>query len=253
MARTPTPLHYYDHGSGRFNKTSTYPFTGSSPTRLYFGAGGTLTSSAPPAGASSSLPLPGPLGTLIGAAPSLPGASDSIVWSPTGTPCGRPIDQWSMGGISVPAGTAGFLAPCASDDQASQSGPWATTYTTAPLARPHTVAGPITATIYASSTTSETQLVAELEEVTPSGASYPLSEGALLGFLRAVNQSRSWTAGGVMVLSYHPFAGVGQAGQPGRRHRVQDPDLPDARDDRRRRPPAVDALDYRHAAPDAAA
>jgi putative CocE/NonD family hydrolase len=205
MATTPTPLHYYDLGSGRFDETSTYPFTGSSPTRLYFGAGGTLTSSAPPAGATGSLPLPGPLGTLGGAAPSLPGASDAIVWSPTGTPCGRPIDQWSMGGISVPAGTAGFLAPCASDDQAAQSGPWATTYTTAPLTRAQTVAGPTTATVYASSTTSETQLVAELEDVTPNGSSYPLSEGALLGSLRAVNQSRSWTSGGITVLPYHPY------------------------------------------------
>jgi uncharacterized protein len=205
MAKTPTPLHYYDLGSGQFNETATYPFTGSSPTRLYFGAGGTLTNSAPSAGATGSVPLPGPVGTLVGAAPSLPGASDAIVWSPTGTPCGRPIDQWSMGGISVPAGTAGFLAPCASDDQASQSGPWATTYTTAPLTRAQTVAGPITATVYASSTTSETQLVAELEDVTPSGSSYPLSEGALLGSLRAVNQSRSWTSGGITVLPYHPY------------------------------------------------
>ena len=91
MAHTPTPLHYYDLGNGQFDETSTYPFTGSSPTRLYFGAGGTLTSSAPPASATGSLPLPAPLGTLTGAAPSLPGASDSVVWSPTGTPCGRPI------------------------------------------------------------------------------------------------------------------------------------------------------------------
>jgi hypothetical protein len=59
--------------------------------------------------------------------------------------------------------------------------------------------------VYASSTTSETQLVAELEDVTPSGASYPLTEGALLGSLRAVNQGRSWTAGGMTVLPYHPY------------------------------------------------
>ena len=28
MASTPTPLHYYDLGSGKFDETSTYPFTG---------------------------------------------------------------------------------------------------------------------------------------------------------------------------------------------------------------------------------
>ena len=63
----------------------------------------------------------------------------------------------------------------------------------------------MTATVYASATTSETQLVAELEEVTPDGTSYPLTEGALLGSLRAVNPGRSWTAGGMTVLPYHPY------------------------------------------------
>jgi len=209
MARTPTPLHYYDLGSGQFDETSTYPFAKAVPTRLYFGAGGTLTGSAPRAGASGTLPvsvppIPGVGGTLTGT--TLPAtASDTLVWSPSGAACGRPIDQWSMGGISVPAGTAGLLAPCASDDRLSQTGPWATSYTSAPFPHAKTVAGPITATVYASSTTSETELVAELEDVTPSGASYPLTEGALLGSLRAVNQSRSWTAGGMTLLPYHPY------------------------------------------------
>ena len=67
--------------------------------------------------------------------PGLPAAaqSDTLVWSPSGVPCGRSIDQWSMGGLSVPAGSAGFLAPCATDDRLAQTGPWATSYTSAPL------------------------------------------------------------------------------------------------------------------------
>ena len=110
-----------------------------------------------------------------------------------------------MGGISVPAGTAGLLAPCVTNDQLAQAGPWAISYTSAPLAHAETIAGPVTATVYASSTTAQTELVAELEDVTPSGASYPLTEGALLGSMRAVNKKRSWTADGVTVLPYHPF------------------------------------------------
>ncbi len=243
MARTPTPLHYYDLGSGHFDETSKYPFTGSTATRLYFGAGGTLTTSAPaaagaggtPTGSGSPIagvggtltgpgsPIAGVLGTLTGsvppvtglvakarAVPPLPATSDTIAWSPSGAPCGRPIDQWSMGGISVPAGSAGLLAPCVNDDQLSQAGPWAITYTSAPFSAPETVAGPIDATVYASSTTPETELVAELEDVTPSGASYPLTEGALLGSLRAVDESRSWAARGMTVLPYHPYT-VGSA------------------------------------------
>src|SRR6202042_3498272 len=62
MAKTPTPLHYYDLGSGQFDETSTYPFKSATPTRLYFGAGGTLTSLAPSATAAAG-------GTLAGSAP----------------------------------------------------------------------------------------------------------------------------------------------------------------------------------------
>jgi putative CocE/NonD family hydrolase len=208
MGQTPTPLHYYDLGSGQFNETSTYPFTGATPTRLYFGAAGTLTSSAPsPTGAAK--PTTGPSLPGVGSLPipSLPspGASDTIVWSPSGAVCGRPIDQWAMGAISIPAGSAGLFAPCADDDQATQAGPWAITYTSAPFAHRATVAGPVTATVYARSTTTETQLVAELEDVAPNGSSYPLTEGALLGSVRAVDAGRSWTAGGMTVLPYHPY------------------------------------------------
>ena len=80
MATTPTPLHYYDLGTGNFDETTTYPFTGSDPTTLYFGAGGTLGAAKPTAGTAG---------------------SDTIDWSPVGNVCGRPIDQWSMGGISI--------------------------------------------------------------------------------------------------------------------------------------------------------
>jgi hypothetical protein len=210
MAATPTPLHYYDLGRGRFVETSTYPFTGATPTRLYLGAGARLSPKRPTSGipgpATAPLPpLAGGIGKVIGSAPGGGGPSDILAWSPSGAPCGRPIDQWSMGGISVPAGSAGLLAPCASDDRVSQAGPWAISYTSAAVTHPETVAGPVTATVYASSTTPETELVAELEDVTPSGASYPLTEGALLGSLRAVDRSRSWTAGDLTLLPYHPY------------------------------------------------
>jgi putative CocE/NonD family hydrolase len=183
MDSTPTPLHYYDLGSGQFRETTTYPFTSAQPTRFYLGAGRTLT------------PTP----------PKTTAAGDLLIWSPIGSPCGRPIDQWSVGGISIPANAAGILAPCVNDDRLSQLGPWTASYTSAPFTRPRAVAGPITATIYASSTTPETQLVAELEDVTPNGSSYPLTEGALAGSLRAVDQSKSWSADGMTVLPYHPY------------------------------------------------
>jgi putative CocE/NonD family hydrolase len=184
MATTPTPLHYYDLGTGNFDQTTTYPFTGSDPTTMYFGAGGSLSTTKPTAGTAG---------------------SDTIDWSPVGSVCGRPIDQWSMGGVSIASSEAGILAPCVDADNTTQLGPWQTTYTTAPLAQAATVAGPITATLYASANTDETEWVAEVEEVTPNGTSYPLTEGALLGSLRATDRSRSWTSDGVTVLPYHPY------------------------------------------------
>ncbi len=185
MAGTRTPLHYYDLGTGNFDETADYPFSRATPTRFYLGSGDSLGTAAPTA--------------------SLLPASDSLLWSPVGSPCGRPIDQWSMGGISIPSHSAGLPAPCADNDQLGQVGPWTISYTSSPFSHAATVAGPITATVYASATTSETELVAELEDVTPSGASYPLTEGALLGSLRAVNTKRSWTSHGVTILPYHPY------------------------------------------------
>ncbi|HEV3211973.1 MAG TPA: CocE/NonD family hydrolase [Acidimicrobiales bacterium] len=184
MATTPTPLHYYDLGTGKFDETTTYPFTGSSPTTMYFRAGGALSNSAPTVKTAG---------------------SDTIAWSPVGSVCGRPIDQWSMGGVSIAANEASILAPCVDEDNTTQLGPWETTYTTAPLTKAATVAGPITATVYASANTTDAEWVAEVDAVTPNGTSYPLTEGALLGSFRATDRLRSWTSHGVTVLPYHPY------------------------------------------------
>lgn len=182
IAHTPTPLHYYDLGTGKFRETTTYPFTHSKPTHFYFGPHHTLHRSK-----------------------RHKATTDSIAWSQSGSPCGRPIDQWAMGGISIPAHTAGFIAPCGDDDRTTHKGPSSVIYTTKKFHHARTLAGPIVANVYAKSTTPETQLVAEVEEVTSSGASYPLTEGALLGSLRSVEPSKSWRSHGVTTLPYHPY------------------------------------------------
>jgi putative CocE/NonD family hydrolase len=187
MAETPTPLHYYDLGTGAFDETTTYPFTGATPTRFYLGSGGSLATAKPQAA-----------------------STDTIAWSPAGSPCGRPVDQWEMGGDSIPAHTAGMPAPCADDDRTWQTPGDTVSYTTTPFNAPSTLAGPITATVYASATTPETEWVAEVEDVAPDGTSYPLTSGALLGSLRAVDRHRSWTAHSMTVLPYHPYTRTSQ-------------------------------------------
>ncbi|HET9690673.1 MAG TPA: CocE/NonD family hydrolase [Acidimicrobiales bacterium] len=190
MADTPTPLHYYDLGSGTFDETSTYPFAGSAPHTYYFGPGGTLTDAAPTQASAG---------------------SDTIAFSQAGSPCGRPVDQWSMGGVSIAASEAGVLAPCTESDGTVPGPAYSTTYTTAPFATAQTVAGPITATIDASATTTDTQWVVEVEEVTPDGTSFPLTEGALLGSLRATDPTQSWTQQGTTVLPWHPYTAASRA------------------------------------------
>jgi putative CocE/NonD family hydrolase len=182
IAQTKTPLHYYDLGTGKFRETTTYPFTRSTPTHFYLGSRHTLSRTK-----------------------QRHTGREAIAWSSSGSPCGRSIDQWAMGGISIPAHMAGFMAPCGDDDSTTQNGPSTVSYTTKKFRHARTIAGPIVADVYAKSTTPDTQWVAEVEEVTASGASYPLSEGALLGSLRAVNHSKSWRSHGVTTLPYHPY------------------------------------------------
>ena len=186
IGATPNPLHYYDLGTGAWDETTTYPFTGSVPQRLYLGSAS--------------------LGTAAPTAAS--GGADTIAWTGTGSPCSRPVDQWSMGALSIPAAAVGVTAPCAGNDQPSSDNPATSiSYTSAPLTRPERITGPLSATLFASATSTETEWVVEVEDVSPSGSATPLTEGALLGSLRSVDQSVSWPApNGGYLLPYHPYS-----------------------------------------------
>jgi putative CocE/NonD family hydrolase len=170
MGTTPTPLHYYDLGAKKYTEHAQYPFANATPTRYYFGSGKTLSTTKPAAT-----------------------GSDTLVWSPVGNPCGRPTDQWSAGIPSLITTSVNPGTPCVDgDDRGGQLGPDRTTYTTAPLTKARTIAGPIDVTVNATATTAETQWVAEVDDVAPDGTSTPLTEGALLGSLRAVSSAGTW-------------------------------------------------------------
>jgi len=96
--------------------------------------------------------------------------------------------------------------PCAQNDALTEAGPGSLTYTTTPFTKNTVIGGPIDATIYASSTRPDTEFVATLEDVAPNGTSTPITTGALLGSLRAVDRSKSWIASnGQPLLPYHPY------------------------------------------------
>jgi putative CocE/NonD family hydrolase len=194
MAQTSTPLHYYDLGTGHYAQSRTYPIAGATPRTYYFS--GRRSGTAPSRND----------GSLTTSAPEATTESDAVSWAPIGSSiCDRSADQWSMGVLSAITAELPRPTPCFDDDRLGQTGPTALTYTTAPFAKARTLAGPISATIYARADTTETEWVVNVEDVAPDGTSKPLTQGALLGSARALDASRSWQVGGKTVMPYHPY------------------------------------------------
>jgi hypothetical protein len=206
MAHTPTPLHYYDLGAGQYTEHARYPFGEATPTRFYF---------SPARSAAPSLALTNH--SLSRTAPTKSGA-DVLLWSPVGNPCGRATDQWSAGALSLATSFVTPDAPCVNNDLPGSLGLDRATYTTAPLTHAKTIAGPIDVTVYASATTRETQWVAQVEDVAPDGTSVPLTEGALLGSMRAQSAAQTWRgADGQIIKPGHTYTKASAAAvRPGR-------------------------------------
>ena len=66
------------------------------------------------------------------------------------------------------------------------------TYTTEPLAKGATLAGPIDASVYASSSNSNLELIADLYDVAPDGTATRVTTGDILGSLSTLDTSGSW-------------------------------------------------------------
>jgi uncharacterized protein len=200
MGQTPTPLHYYDLGRQAWTEHARYPFENTVPTRYYFTPQRSHT--APLSLNDHSLSLTRPTST----------STDRIAWSPVGNPCGRPSDQWAAGIPSLAFGYVEPATPCVDgDDRLGELGLDRATYTTQPLTSAKTIAGPIDVTVYATANRPDTQWVAQVQDVAPDGTSIPLTEGALLGSLRAVSSTGSWRgADGQLLLPNHPYTQASQ-------------------------------------------
>jgi hypothetical protein len=199
MATTPTPVHSYDPGTGAWvNRTS---YDAGTPVRLYFGPG------------TGGTPLVQNKGTLGTAKPTTSGGSDTELFTnATNAPCSRSLDQWGAGVVQTAqiAGGLGNL-PCVQDDRASQVGPSVLTYTTGAFTKPATITGSSGVTVYATSTTKDTELVATLDDVAPDGTSVPISEGALLGSYRAIDPAASVKASdGQWIRPDHAYTSASQ-------------------------------------------
>jgi len=79
------------------------------------------------------------------------------------------------------------------------------TYTSAPLQQAKTIAGPIAATVWSSSTNTNMQLVATLYDVDALGAAKRISFGGLIGSMRAEGENAWLDARNAMIRPDHPF------------------------------------------------
>jgi putative CocE/NonD family hydrolase len=177
--RTAAPLHAFELGANRWINLGRWPVPQTRARTLYLGPGA-LTA------------RPGQAGT------------DTLAWSNLRSPCNAGTDQWSTG---LPAYAIAELGgngdPCADSDTSSLAG--ALTYTTAPFKQATTLAGPIDATLYLSSSTPESEVVATLDVVSTGGSARQVSSGGLLGSLRALDPRRSWRQDGKLILPWHPY------------------------------------------------
>jgi predicted acyl esterase len=79
------------------------------------------------------------------------------------------------------------------------------TYTSAPMQQAKTIAGPIAATVWSSSTNTNMQLVATLYDVDTLGATKRISFGGLIGSMRAEGENSWLDASNAMIRPDHPF------------------------------------------------
>ncbi|MCF8564201.1 CocE/NonD family hydrolase [Alicyclobacillus tolerans] len=197
MADTPTPLHLFELGSQKWVNTNRYPMTQGQVQTYYFGPGRT--------GTAVSIND----GSLTSSRPATMSGSDMVAWTGVTTPLGRQSEQWSMGASTYLLQMAGLPPlPNTQDDRGFEAA--GLTYTTKPFPRPEVLAGPIDASIYATSTTTNAEFVVTVEDVAPNGQAYPLTSGALLGSFRTLDPSLSWRENGKLVLPYHPYTQVSE-------------------------------------------
>jgi putative CocE/NonD family hydrolase len=184
ITNTRTPLHLEDLSSGRWYDASRYPLNQARPTAYYLE----------------------PKHRLAPSKPQKASSHDALVFTGLEVPCSQAAEQWAAGLPQLALDYFGITDPCVKNDHFSPLGPGVQNYTTAPFKKKMTLAGPIGATLYATSTSADSEWVVQLYDVAPNGGATSLTEGLLEGDQRALDPSLTWYAsGGRPLLPYHPY------------------------------------------------
>lgn len=111
--------------------------------------------------------------------------------------------RWTNIGAYAPVADAtswylqpGVLQTTAAKARRSETLSWGDarlSFLTPPIARGATLAGPISATLYARSSNTNLLLIAKLYDVAPDGKAIEITKGAVLGSLRTLDGDVSWT------------------------------------------------------------
>ena len=190
----PTVETYY-LGAGKWVPDKQYPASGPTYQRWYLSA-------APGVGTSL-------FSGSLAPAPDAASTSVAVPWIPVNGTCSRSTTQWTAGLVS---GTT-----CENDNRPSEL--LSATFTTPPFAAPYALSGPIGATIWLSSTATDAQVVVNVSDVDPSGASSQITGGTLVASLRAVTPAAcgaivadcSVYAGRTLVQPWHPYTHASQS------------------------------------------
>lgn len=179
---TGTPMHLVDQRGERF-EASHYPLPEATPTPYYLGEGSSLDTERRGTG------------------------EDPIVFTGASLPCDRATNQWSLGFIELVFSAIGASDPCSEHDILPQMvGPGQLSYETGAFSEDTALAGPIAASIFASANTTDTEWVLKLSEVDPDGTATDLTQGALLGSKRPLDEQRTWRdAEGRPTMPWHPY------------------------------------------------
>jgi len=184
IEQTTTPLHLVQP-DGLRREARRFPLDQTSGHTMYLGAGGTLTAGKP---AST--------------------GADQLAFTGVSLPCDRSTEQWGLGVLELALAQLplGLGDPCADQDLVPASvGPGRLDYTSPPLTHDTVLAGPITASIFATANTTDTEWIAKLSDVGPDGRSVDLTQGELAGSHRALDEERTWrNRAGDPVLPHHP-------------------------------------------------
>ncbi|MEV6562115.1 CocE/NonD family hydrolase [Nocardia sp. NPDC051756] len=179
--RNDKPVNVIDN-NGNALSTASYPFAEATPTKFYLD--GNQLTETPVAGDQP---------------------SDRWDYSLVNNPCGRELGK-ATGGVFEflfnLLSLGNVHEPCSQSEIGPQNG---LTYTTAPFDESKVLAGPITADLFASSTTTNALFQVAVEDVAPDGTVRQLTDGSLMATRRAVDEDKSWkTDDGTIYAVIHP-------------------------------------------------